>query len=611
MSQDHEQQCILILVEEPFYLSNNQNSFRIKLKEKFTQLGKGYSKWIEAKVKYIKEQRERRVSNSLLQVNFLPIEFLFDDYLVIQAMKSIRPKYSNLVRDLPFILNRKSLFELAFKEWFCDPLLQSSETSKSDLDIAHMLVQFQGRHLAFLSEECQSDKRIVLSAVKNDGWAYLYASEDLKNDPEIIMAAVKSDSITLEESVFERYPEIAVEYLVQHYNTSLSYLFKDKHVVLEAIKRNVNVYSNSNMKDELKKDREIILAIAPVNITLLDHVKGIDLLQDRDFCLQLVKINYLAFRYLSESIRNNDEEILLNCLQHDPSLLEQSELRNNKQFILKALNHDCKILPYIPAELIKDESFENFKENEKSESLQLEDDSNDMFMVGNYEENDEFIEEEEVKKPNKRKDFELLFKQNDRKGILEVIRNDASLMRFAKEDLLKDSQFAMECVMVNQNCIEYFPFFKNDKDFVLKVIDLGNFTNISLAESLVSDLDFKQKIADLILQRKVVFTQVPNFLTDNEEILLSSMKVNQYKFSYQQIPKNLIENREFVMKALKLSPAFYLAIDLNHDEEYRMAALKYHGLIADFSHINSQEEFDILLRERMNYAYGGGTFHLH
>ncbi|EFC42160.1 hypothetical protein NAEGRDRAFT_80504 [Naegleria gruberi] len=493
------------------------------------------------------------------------------------AMKNFPLNYSHIVKQLPFVLNRKSLFRLAFKNCYSDLLFQASETARKDPEIAQMIVHFKGTELEFLSDECKANRNVVLSAVGSNGSMIEFASEELRNDEEIILAAVKNGYVNFPESIFERYPQVAVECMVLYWNSRASelpeFIWTCRELVLSAIQRNVNIYSVKLLAPHLKLDREIVLIVALENITLLDEdLKNLDSFKDREFCLQFVKNNYLGFKFIPEIMRQ-DKEIMMACLRNDPSMIEFTELVKDKEFLLMALNEGCKILPYLPNDLLNEEEFLPFKESR----FNL-DDNFPMFM----EEYDEI--------DNSRTKISLdesLFIQNDRSVILSAVRLNPSLLVFATEKLLNDSEFALQCVNGNALCIEYLPNFRTDKEFILQAIELKP-DNICIGDLFSNDIDFKERLTNLILERRVAFSIVPPYLKENEDVLLTCMQIKQYDFWYNQIPTHLLDSKDFVLRAIKASPYTYWTLFSNDtNSEYEMLQLKYHGMYI-FSNIKTR-----------------------
>jgi len=206
--------------------------------------------------------------------------------------------------------------------------------------LLRMLSQEGGEEaLASASEELRRDKEVVLAAVLQNGLSLRFAAESCRDDKEVALQAVLQDGAAL-EFVSRR-------------------LQGDREVVQRALQ---GPLCNGGKERHLQK---------PVGMKYLE-LAGADgeaercrslayaspeLLDDRDFMMQVVSQQGDALQYASKSLRQ-DRELVMAAVEglppnSDGSVFQfvDATLKRDKDFVINALRHCCRMYAHIDESL--------------------------------------------------------------------------------------------------------------------------------------------------------------------------------------------------------------------------------------------------------------------
>ena len=156
----------------------------------------------------------------------------------------------------------------------------------NDFEVGIKFVETYCYNLKLLSNELRNNYYIVKIAVAKDGRALEYASEELRNNFDIVTMAVAKDGYALKfasNEILENKEFISSLY--NNYNKNvLQYASKkiQKQIIIENIENNVEELKFEELKFEVLKD------------------VSFEILKDKDFMLELIKINYDAMKYIAK-----------------------------------------------------------------------------------------------------------------------------------------------------------------------------------------------------------------------------------------------------------------------------------------------------------------------
>jgi hypothetical protein len=205
-------------------------------------------------------------------------------------------------------------------------------------------VKQHGSAIRYADENFRKDNEIVLEAVKKDGYALEYADDSFKKNKEIVLIAVKNQgaSIQFSDESFRKDKEIILE-AVKNDGTALEYaddsFKKNKEIVLIAVKNSGSAFNYTN--DDLKYDKDVIIeAVRLYNTDALEYIVDENLIKDKEFILELVKISGQYLKLAHESLKK-DKEIVDAAIEQDESAIQfadksfKKDLKVNKEIYIK------------------------------------------------------------------------------------------------------------------------------------------------------------------------------------------------------------------------------------------------------------------------------------
>jgi hypothetical protein len=242
------------------------------------------------------------ISNDAMCLEFVSEELKFDKKVVEEALKKngmslvhCIPKYKNSMTHVLMAVQNNGL-----------ALQHASPLVRKQRSIVLEAIKQNGLALIY-AEEFLNDKEIVLCAVKEYGLALKYASKYLRDDEEVVMVAIKSDPQSLLYAGYEQKSnrDVVMEAVKRNgmtiYHTHTEYIREDRKIALEAV-------SNAGMSlDVFKKfqnDFEICMTAVKQNGLALGFCKSP---VDYKICFEAIKNDGMAFKYLPESLQNDDD----------------------------------------------------------------------------------------------------------------------------------------------------------------------------------------------------------------------------------------------------------------------------------------------------------------
>jgi hypothetical protein len=352
--------------------------------------------------------------------------------------------------------NKKNIAMMVIKKnW--QELPYVSFRLRNNVDFMLDVLIINGDALQYATSYLKKNELIALTAIKNNKFAFRHASYDIKNNKTFIMMIIKN------------YPEI-FEFLSDN-------LKKDKEIIAIVIKKYIN-----NKHDNY--------------YTIFKHIPY-ELKNDKNFILELIKLDIRIFYYTSDRIKN-DAEIILNIMTINDNIFNleirnkielnndtaypyvkyilnnvSNNLINNKDFIKSIIEKCPEVFEYIPEKFRNDKDF-IFELLDEGHSIILDYISDDLkndedFIIRIIENYDDYVLHNtltEIK--NNFKVVECSVKHDgttiqfasdnlkDNEIILETaIENNINAINFASDRLKKNKTFIVKCLKRNKHLINY------------------------------------------------------------------------------------------------------------------------------------------------------------
>ena len=337
----------------------------------------------------------------------------------------------------------------------------------------------------------------------------------------------------------------------------------------------------------------IIWELANVNMRILNHISEY-ILNNREFALEMVKINGRAIKYL-DSLKN-DKDIIQEASKTYKDALQyaHSNLLDNKEYMLEILKYNGCALQYVSEKLLNDWDICLTAVKQEKDVVFL--------MPNKFSEDRKFVLEVVKSEGYKLFLFDSKF-QNDREIVLEAVKNDSygDVFSFVNDEFKKDKEIAKEAVKKHSRNINYVSeILKLDKEFVLYVlrntdiplnkiilinrpIQLVNDEEVILAAvkndagdidlaspKLIEDRDF---IIKCVRINPYILEYLPGYTTD-KEVIKEAVQKNGYALQYAV--DDLINDKEFVLEMIKIDYNAYLfrGEDIESDRELALEAIK-------------------------------------
>lgn len=270
-------------------------------------------------------------------------------------------------------------------------LLYAEKKFRDDHEMVREAVKTYGDILGYLNNSFCSDKTIALVAVENSPLVVEYLSEELRNDKDIAKVALNQDGAAME--FFNQKIKCNIELALSAVNNNWEaiqfvdpVLFKSKSLRLAAINGFLNYIekynhyypskqfdfadlynewlddrdiaillskhiSISNLNDELRSDKELILLIFQDSPYGYDSI-GPELHNDKEVALQVIKSGItpkLLFAFLAAELKE-DKDILYNLVSNYPDFYKKlpKRFKDDEDFVMLATSLDGDLYSYLP-----------------------------------------------------------------------------------------------------------------------------------------------------------------------------------------------------------------------------------------------------------------------
>ena len=206
-----------------------------------------------------------------------------------------------------------------------------------------------------INKQFLKDKDIMLAAVNTDGNSLQFASQTLRSDREIALAAfnnlkaelssVHKYGLKVIDKKFLNDSELMLSALKhakgdhsQFYPLISENLKADKEFMTQAIYINGNSiqYASEKVLEELKSDREIILAAVKESVYNLEYASE-ELRGDKEIVTIAIMGEGCCLKYASEELKGNREIVLAGVKTSWCLKFASEELKTDKEFIIAAV----------------------------------------------------------------------------------------------------------------------------------------------------------------------------------------------------------------------------------------------------------------------------------
>jgi hypothetical protein len=259
----------------------------------------------------------------------------------------------------------KEVIMAALKSGYSLPYEHVSDALKTDRDFLLEMVSLDAYCLEFFSEELKQDEQIVLAAAKNSGNAALeFGAEKFKKNKNILTEVVKNSHNALSFlAENEKNDKKLVITAVDHNGYALQYaseqLRNDKDVVIAAVRNYGNALEYAS--EQLQNDKDLVITAVRTNGDALQYASE-ELQNDKDVAMVALINSTEAFEYVSERLQSDKEFILHAIGQKDEDAVDDDldsyisdnipeKLKADKDFVLQMVKVNAMVLGCVSDEL--------------------------------------------------------------------------------------------------------------------------------------------------------------------------------------------------------------------------------------------------------------------
>ena len=336
----------------------------------------------------------------------------------------------------------------------------------------------------------------------------------------------------------------------------------DKEFMLALLAYNGTYLQHAS--EELKADKEIIMAALQSGYSLLyEHVSDA-LKTDRDFLLEIVSLDAYCLEFFSEELKQ-DEQIVLAAAKHfgDAALeFGADKFKTNKNIITEAVKSSSKVLSFLA-------------ENDKNDKNLI------MTAVDNYGNALEYASEQ---------------LQNDKDVVIAAVRNNGDALEYASEELQNDKDVAMAALINSTEAFEYVSErLQSDKEFILHAIgqkdedavddDLDSYISDNIPEKLKADKDF---VLQMVNVNGMVLGCVSDELKVDKEVVTLAVKNNGKAYAHFEWEDETFYDKEIILAAASKGGTPSVIPIFTLDEEFFDKIFNYLPSIAYKSRISAE-----------------------
>ena len=326
----------------------------------------------------------------------------------------------------------------------------------------------------------------------------------------------------------------------------------DKEFMLALLAYNGTYLEHAS--DELKADKEVIMAALKSGYSLpYEHVSDA-LKTDKDFLLEIVSLDAYCLEFFSEELKQ-DEQIVLAAAKHfgDAALeFGADKFKTNKNIITEAVKSSSKVLSFLAENEKNDKNLviTAVKHHGGSPlqyaSEQLRNDKDVVIgaitAVDQYHSTFQYASEE---------------LQNDKDVVITAVGHNGDALQYASEELQNDKDVAMAALINSTGAFKYVSErLRSDKEFILHAIgqkdvdavddDLDSYISDNIPEKLKADKDF---VLEMVKVNGMVLGCVADELKVDKDVVMLAVKNNGKAYAHFEWEDETFYDKEIILAA--------------------------------------------------------------
>jgi RNA binding exosome subunit len=341
--------------------------------------------------------------------------------------------------------------------------------------------------------------------------------------------------------------------------------------------------------EELKADKEVIMAALQSGYSLpYEHVSD-TLKTDKDFLLEIVSLDAFCLEFFSEELKQ-DEQIVLAAAKHfgDAALEFGAEkFKTNKNIITEAVKSSGKALSFLAENEKNDKNLVITAVKHHGYALQyaseeLRNDKDVVITAVGHNGNALQYASEEL--------------QNDKDVVITAVGHNGNALQYASEELQNDKDVAMAALINSTEAFKYISErLQSDKEFILHAIgqkdvdafddDLDSYISDNIPEKLKSEKDF---VLQMVSVNGMALGCVADELKVDKEVVTLAVKNNGKAYAHFEWEDETFYDKEIILAAASKGGTPSVIPIFTLDEEFFDKIFNYLPSIAYESRISAE-----------------------
>jgi lambda repressor-like predicted transcriptional regulator len=418
-------------------------------------------------------------------------------------------------------------------------------------------------------------------------------------------------SMVFTKKQFDYYRKFAVHTVELIIGYSFENVFdelkREREFILAFLNKH-NLDMRSYASDELRDDPKFMLAVIHDDLYKVEYASD-RLKKNRKFMLSVVETyGYWSVKYVSRDFRD-DPEFMLAAIQHDIDILHfaSDRLKKNRKFMLSVVDkYGSRSLTYASQDLGDDPEFMLAAIQHDTEccdyvsiSDKLGDDPTFMLTVmqisvillqdasKNLRKNREFMLAA-VQQDGMALEFASKKLKNDREIVFAALQNDGWAFIYVSDELQNDHEL-----------IPHIEKLTKDREIVLATMKERSWLLEYASDEFKKD---REIVLTAVQQNRWLLGSTSDELKKDREIVLAAVQQNGWLLEYAS--DELKKDREIVLAAVQQNgnSLRYASDELKKDREIVLAAVQQNGNSLRYASDELKKDREIVLADRMFYG---------
>jgi len=361
----------------------------------------------------------------------------------------------------------------------------------------------------------------------------------------------------------------------------------DKEFMLALLAYNGTYLQHAS--EELKADKEVIMAALKSGYSLpYEHVSDA-LKTDRDFLLEMVSLDAYCLEFFSEELKQDEQIVLAAAKNSGNAALEfgAEKFKKNKNILTEVVKNSHNALSFLA---------ENEKNDKKLVITAVDHNGYALQYASEQLRNDKDVVIAAVRNYGNALEYASEQLQNDKDLVITAVRTNGDALQYASEELQNDKDVAMAALINSTEAFEYVSErLQSDKEFILHAIgqkdvdavddDLDSYISDNIPEKLKADKDF---VLEMVKVNGMVLGCVSDELKVDKDVVMLAVKNNGKAYAHFEWEDETFYDKEIILAAASKGGTPSVIPIFTLDEEFFDKIFNYLPSIAYKSRISAE-----------------------